>query len=73
MVMIYINLVEVHCLILHAMFEIKGLLVLKKNMFFKGFAIYSHHGGHLSHVTWTIYTRFRSPFLKMLHMKFGFD
>ena len=36
------------------------------------FAIYSH-GGHLGHVTLTIYTNFRSPFLRMLHMKFGFD
>ena len=25
------------------------------------------------HVTWTIYTNFNSPFLRMLHMKFGFD
>ena len=40
--------------------------------FLKVFAIYSH-GGHLGHVTWTIYINFRSPFLKMLNMKFGFD
>ena len=40
--------------------------------FLKDFAIYSH-GGHLGHVTWTIYINFRSPFLRMLHMKFGFD
>ena len=31
------------------------------------------HGGHLGHVTWTIYIKFRSPFPKMLHIKFGFD
>ena len=31
------------------------------------------HGGHLGHVTWTIYINFCSPFLRMLHMKFGFD
>ena len=30
------------------------------------FAIY---GGHLGHVTWTIYIDFRSPFLRMLHMR----
>ena len=36
--------------------------------FFKVFAIHSH-GGHLGHVTWTIYINF----LRMLHMKFGFD
>ena len=38
----------------------------------KVFAIYSH-GGHLGHVTWTIYINFFSLFLRMLHMKFGFD
>ena len=35
----------------------------------KVFAIYSHGGD----VTWTTYMFFRSPFLKMLHMKLGFD
>ena len=45
-----------------------GPLVLEKKIF----AIYSH-GGHLGHVTLIIYINFRSPFLRMLHMKFGFD
>ena len=36
------------------------------------FTIYGH-GGHLGHVTWTIYKNLRSSFLRMLHMKFGFD
>ena len=49
-------------------FKIVGPLVLKKNSF-NVFAIYSH-GGHLGHVT---NTDFRSPFLKLIHMKFGFD
>ena len=40
--------------------------------FLKVFAIHSH-GGHLDHVTWSIYINFRSPFLRMLNMKFGFD
>ena len=31
------------------------------------------HGGHLGHVTWTIYINFRSPFPRRLHIKFGFD
>ena len=31
------------------------------------------HGGHLGHVTWTIYINFLSPFPRRLHMKFGFD
>ena len=31
--------------------------------FLRFFTIYGH-GGHLGHVTWTIYTNFRSPFTK---------
>ena len=34
------------------------------------FTVYGH-GGHLGHVTLTIYINFRSPFLRMHHMKFG--
>ena len=49
-------------------FKIIGLLVLE--MILK--AIYSH-GGHLGHVTLTSYTNFHSLFLRMLHIKFGFD
>ena len=63
--------------------KIIGLLVLEKKIqvgngdfkqedFLKVFAIYSH-GGHLGHVTLTIYINFHSPFLTMLHMEFGFD
>ena len=48
-------------------FKIIGNLVLERF-----FAIYSY-GGHLGHVTWTIYINVLSPFLRMLHMKFGFD
>ena len=40
--------------------------------FFMVFTIYGH-GGHLGHVTWIIYINLCSPFLRMLHMKFGFD
>ena len=40
--------------------------------FFKVFTIYGH-GGHLGNVTWTIYTNFRSPFPRRLHIKFVFD
>ena len=36
------------------------------------FTIYER-GGHLGHVTWTIYINFRSPFPRRLHIKFGFD
>ena len=48
-----------------------GPPVPEKNIFMV-FAIYGHDG-HLGHVTWTIYINFRSPFLRMIHMKFGFD
>ena len=38
--------------------------------FLKGFY---GHGSHLGHVTWIIYIYIGSHFLKMLHVKFGFD
>ena len=38
----------------------------------KVFTIYGR-GGHLSHVTWSIYINFLYPFPRRLHMKFGFD
>ena len=57
---------------LHASFEIIGLLVLEKKIF-EGFAIYSP-GIHLGHVTWTVLNiNFGSPFLKMLQTKIEFD
>ena len=40
--------------------------------FLKVFTIYGR-GGHLGHVTWTIYINFLYPFPRRLHMKFGFD
>ena len=40
--------------------------------FLKVFTIYVH-GGHLGHVTWTIYIKFCSFFPKRLHIKFGID
>ena len=40
--------------------------------FLKVFTIYGR-GGHLGHVTWTIYTNLGSPFPRRLHIKFGFD
>ena len=39
---------------------------------FKVVTIYGYDG-HLGHVTWTIYTNFSSPFLRMFHMKFVID
>ena len=40
--------------------------------FSKVFTIYGQ-GGHLGHVTWTIYANFRSPFPRRLQINFGFD
>ena len=52
-------------------FKIIGLLALEKKIF-KVFNI-DGRGGHLGHVTWTIYISFRSLFQRRLHIKFGFD
>ena len=68
----YIILVELYCLMLHAKFQNHRPSCSGEEDFLKVFAIYSP-GGHLGHVAWTIYTNFRSPFLRMLHMKFEFD
>ena len=70
--MIYINFVELDCLMLHAKFQNHRSSGSGVENFLKVFAIYSH-GSHLGHVTLTIYTNFHCPFLRMLHMKFGFD
>ena len=66
--MIYINFVELLSLMLHAKFQNHR----PSGSGIKAFAIYSH-GGHLDHVTLTIHINFHSPFLRMLHTKFGFD
>ena len=47
-------------------------LPVPEEKIFKDYTIYGH-GGHLGHVTWTIYIHFRSPFLRRLYMKFDFD
>ena len=57
---------------LHAKFQDHRTSGSGEEDFFKVFTIYGH-GGHLGHVTWTIYTNFHSPFLRRLHIKFGFD
>ena len=44
----------------------------RRRRFFKVFTIYGH-GCNLGHVTWTIWTNFRSPILRRLYMKFGFN
>ena len=70
-VMIYTNFVELLSLMLHAKFQNhRPSAWFWRRKFLKVFAIYSH-GGHLGHVTLTIYINFHSPFLRMLHMMFG--
>ena len=62
-VIIKISFVELESPMLHAKFPDHRILVLEKKIFFKVFAIYGH-GGHLGHVTWTIYINFRPPLPK---------
>ena len=69
--MIYINFVDLHSLMLHAKFQ-KHRPSGSEEDLKKKIAIYSH-GGHLGHVTVTIYINFHFLFLTMLHIKFGFD
>ena len=70
--MTYANFVELHSLMLHAKFKNHRPSGSEEEDFLKVFAIYSH-GSHLGHVTLTIYINFYSLFLRMLHIKFGFD
>ena len=71
-VMIYINFVELFPLMLHAKFQNHRPSGSGGKIFKKIFAIYSH-GGHLGHVTLTVYINFCSSILRILHIKFGFD
>ena len=70
--MIYINFVDLHCLMLHAKFQNHRPSGSEEERFLKVFAIYSHVG-HLGHVTFTFYINFHSLLLTMLHIKFGFN
>ena len=57
---------------LHAKFQDHRTSGYGEEDFFRVSTIYGH-GGHLGHVTWTIYINFRSPFPRRLQIKFGFD
>ena len=70
--MIYINFVDLRSLMLLAKFQNHRPSGSEEEDFKKKIAIYSH-GGHLGHVTLTIYINFHFLFLRMLHIKFGFD
>ena len=69
--MIYTNFVDIPSLMIHAKFQNHRPSGSEED-FFKIFAIYSH-GGHLGDVTLTFYINFHFLFLRMLHIKFGFD
>ena len=68
--MIYINAAVLHTLVPHTKFQ--GNWLSGSGEDFKVFSIFEH-GGHLGLVAWTIYINFRSPFSRMLHIKFGID
>ena len=71
-IMICINFVELLSLMLHAKFQNHRLSGSGEEVFLKVFAIYSQ-GGHLRYVNLAIYINVHSLFLRMPHMKFGFD
>ena len=58
---------------LHAKFQDHRTLIWFWRRRFLKVVTIDGHGGHLGHVTWNIYTNFRFPFPRRLHMKFGFD
>ena len=70
--MIYTNCVDLRSLMLHAKFQNHRPSGFEEEDFKNKIAIYSH-GGHLGHETMTIYINFHFLFLRMLHIKFGFD
>ena len=55
--MIYINVVELNCLMLHAKLQNHMPSGSGEEDVLNVFAFYSH-GGHLGHVTWTIIQTF---------------
>ena len=57
---------------LHTKFREIGPPVLEKKIFEGFFTIYGR-GGHLGHVTQMPRTKFRSPYPRRFHIKFGFD
>ena len=50
---------------LHAKFQDHRTFGSGEEDFFKSLFFIYGHGGHLGHVTWTIYINFRSPFHKI--------
>ena len=57
---------------LHTKFRGNHPAGLREEDFERVFTIYGRDG-HLSHVTKMLRTKFRSPYPRRLHIKFGFD
>ena len=69
-VIIYINFVELENILLHAKFHGHRTISSVGKIFLKVFTI-NKHGGHLGHVTCTIYISFIFYFPRRLHIKFA--
>ena len=68
---IYINFVKLEYIMLHATFHDHSTISSVEDL--RSFFTIYGHSGHLGHVISTSYVNFRSPFLRRLHMKLGFD
>ena len=58
---------------LHAKIQDHRTSVLERKVFKVCFFLIYGRGGHLGHVTWIIFIKFRSPFPRRLHIKFGIE
>ena len=66
------DLIELEHSMMHTKFQGHEPLGSREEDCFNVFTTYGH-GGHLGHVTKTIWAKYRSPIPKKLHMKFDFD
>ena len=71
-VIIYINFVELEYILLHTKFHVHRTISSVGEEFLKVFTI-NEHGGHLGHVSCTIYINFLSHSPRRLRTKFGID
>ena len=71
-VIIWTILVVLPYMMLHTMFQGHWSIDSREEDFLKVITIYGH-GGHLGHMTRTVWTIFRSPDPWRLHMKFGYN
>ena len=67
-VIIWTNLVVLEHPMLHSKFQGHRPFGSEEEDFLR-FSIFN--GGHLGHVTWTVWTNFRFPISRRIHMKFG--